>query len=259
MRSDTPGATVKLRVREYVDGVRQGSETESIVLTTAWQQVNQDYTTVAPGSSTVNVEAYATNSPVGVCFQADDASITLNQGPPPDTTAPETSIDSGPSGSVVATSATFEFSANEPSTFECSLDGSALAPCTSPVTYPGLALGSHDFEVVATDLADNTDPSPAVRTWTVVDPSGDLVGNPGFEVDTSGWKGDKSANTLTRVAGGHSGGWAVEISNSNAGGKCGIDDEPNWVTTSEAGTYTSSIWVRSDTSVPRSSYVSANT
>ena len=66
----------------------------------------------------------------------------------------------------------------------------------------------------------------------MIDPSGDLVGNPGFEVDTSGWKGDASANTLTRVSGGHSGGWAVEMSNSNAGGKCGIDDEPNWVGTS---------------------------
>ena len=62
--------------------------------------------------------------------------------------------------------------------------------CTSPVTYTGLALATHTFEVVATDLADNTDPSPASRTWTVVDPSGDLVGNPGFEVDTSGWKGE---------------------------------------------------------------------
>jgi hypothetical protein len=66
-------------------------------------------------------------------------------------------------------------------------------------------------------------------------------------VDTSGWKGDASSNTLSRVAGGHSGGWAAEISNSVAGGNCGIDDKPSWVSTTQAGGYPVSIWARSDT------------
>ena len=137
-------------------------------------------------------------------------------------------------------------SADEPSTFECRLDAAAFGPCVSPVTYAGLALGSHTFQVVATDAASNVDPSPAEQSWTVVDSSSELIGNPGFEVDTSGWKGDASSNTLTRVAGGHSGGWALEVSNSVAGNSCGIDDKPNWVTSTEAGTYTASIWARSD-------------
>ena len=75
----------------------------------------------------------------------------------------------------------------------------------------------------------------------------DLVGNPGFEVDTSGWKGDLTTNTLSRVAGGHSGAWAAEVSNTLAGGNCGIDDKPSWVTVTQAGPYTVSIWARSDT------------
>ena len=104
-------------------------------LTSSWQQVSAVYTPVAPGSSNLDFEAFTSSAPVGVCVQSDDASITLNQ---PDTTLPDTFIDSGPSGSVTDTSATFSFSADEPSTFQCSLDGGAFAPCASPVTYTNL-------------------------------------------------------------------------------------------------------------------------
>jgi hypothetical protein len=34
------------------------------------------YTPVAPGQSSLDFEAFTSNSPVGVCLQADDASIT---------------------------------------------------------------------------------------------------------------------------------------------------------------------------------------
>ena len=86
----------------------------------------------------------------------------------------------------------------------------------------------------------------------MLDSGSDLVGNPGFEVDTSGWKGDAATNTLSRVAGGHSGGWAAEVSNSAAGANCGIDDQPSWVSLTQAGAYTASIWARSDTPGRRS-------
>jgi hypothetical protein len=148
---------------------------------------------------------------------------------------------------VTDTSATFSFSADEPSTFQCRLDGGAFAPCTSPTTYTNLTAGSHTFQVAATDGSGNVDASPAERTWTVIESSSNLIGNPGFEVDTSGWKGDATANTVSRVAGGHSGGWAAEISNSVAGGACGLDDKPSWVSFTQAGAYTASIWARSDT------------
>jgi hypothetical protein len=171
----------------------------------------------------------------------------LDLGPAPDTTPPNTFIDSGPSGSVTNTSATFSFSATEPSTFQCRLDGGAFAPCTSPTSYANLTASSHTFQVAATDGSSNVDASPAERIWTVLAPSSDLIGNPGFEVDTSGWKGDASANTLSRVAGGHSGGWAAEVSNTLAGGNCGLDDKPSWVSVTQAGAYNASIWARSDT------------
>ncbi|HEV8688025.1 MAG TPA: hypothetical protein VGQ84_12175, partial [Gaiellaceae bacterium] len=86
----------------------------------------------------------------------------------PDTTPPDTSIGSGPTGSVNSTSATFSFSASEAgSTFQCALDAAAFAACTSPKAYTALANGQHTFQVRATDAAGNVDASPASRTWTV--------------------------------------------------------------------------------------------
>jgi len=220
---------------------------QTMDLSSSWQQVSAVYTPVAPGSSSLDFEAFTSNAPLGVCMQADDASITLDGGSTPDTTRPNTFIDSGPSGSVADTSATFSFSADEPSTFQCSLDGGALAPCASPVTYTNLSVGSHTFQVVATDGSLNVDATPAERNWTVLAPSSELIGNPGFEADTSGWKGEASTNALSRVAGGHSGGWAAEVSNTVAGANCGLDDKPSWVSVTQAGAYTASIWARSDT------------
>ena len=103
-----------------------------------------------------------------------DASPAVRQWsivPPPDVTAPETTIDSGPDASTTSTSAVFAFSANELGTrFECSLDGAAFTDCGSPAAYTGLALGAHRFEVRATDAAGNVDASPAFLEWTVVAP-----------------------------------------------------------------------------------------
>jgi hypothetical protein len=173
--------------------------------------------------------------------------VPLDSGTTPDLARPDTVIASGPTGSVTATTATFTFSSSEPGTFQCSLDGGAFTPCTSPASYANLTAAAHTFRVAAVDGSYNADASPAERAWTVVAGSSELVGNPGFEQDTSGWQGHASTNTLARVSGGHSGGWAAQVSNSVAGGACGLDDKPSWVSFTQAGTYTVSLWVRSDT------------
>ena len=85
-----------------------------------------------------------------------------------DMTPPETAVDSGPSSTSNIASATFAFSSTEPDThFECALDGTTFSGCTSPKDYANLSAGAHTFEVRATDVAGNTDPTPAKRTWTV--------------------------------------------------------------------------------------------
>ena len=78
-----------------------------------------------------------------------------------DATAPDTTIDSNPPSHANSTTASFSFSASETSTYACSLDGAAYAACTSPKSYASLTEASHTFSVRATDLAGNTDASPA--------------------------------------------------------------------------------------------------
>jgi hypothetical protein len=87
--------------------------------------------------------------------------------PPADTTAPDTTIDSGPSGTITVAEATFTFSSEAGATFECRLDGAAYSACTSPKSYTNLSNGSHTFDVRATDGAGNVDASAASRTFTV--------------------------------------------------------------------------------------------
>jgi N-acetylglucosamine-6-sulfatase len=92
---------------------------------------------------------------------------------------PETTIDSGPSGPTNDPSPSFTFSASEPgSTFECRLDSTLEAgfqACTSPKSYGSLPEGSHTFEVRATDPAGSTDPTPASRSFTVLEAPNVLV------------------------------------------------------------------------------------
>ena len=62
-----------------------------------------------------------------------------------DKTAPDTSITSSPPSLSSSTSPSFEFSSTETgSTFECSLDASAYAACSSPKQLSGL-LADHDL------------------------------------------------------------------------------------------------------------------
>ncbi|HEY2935724.1 MAG TPA: hypothetical protein VGJ25_03940, partial [Gaiellaceae bacterium] len=84
-----------------------------------------------------------------------------------DTTAPDTTIGTGPSNPSTSGSASFSFSSEAGASFECALDGAAYAACTSPHGYTGLADGSHTFQVRAKDAAGNTDATPAASTWTI--------------------------------------------------------------------------------------------
>src|SRR6185503_6124217 len=84
-----------------------------------------------------------------------------------DNTAPDTTIDSGPSGTVNSDSATFTFSSGESVSYICFMDDEEIEDCGSPQTFNNLINGSHTFQVTATDTAGNNDPTPAIQTWTV--------------------------------------------------------------------------------------------
>jgi Bacterial Ig domain len=101
---------------------------------------------------------------------SDGGGTTTPPPPPPpgDSAAPDTTITSGPSGPTNDATPTFAFTSSEAgSTFECSTDDGSWSGCSSPWTTATLADGAHSVRVRATDNADNTDDSPAARSFAV--------------------------------------------------------------------------------------------
>lgn len=87
---------------------------------------------------------------------------------PFDDTPPETTIESAPPDPTNDPEPTFEFgSSEEGSRFACSIDDGAFIPCSPSQTFGPFEDGDHSLEVRATDRAGNTDPTPAIRNFTV--------------------------------------------------------------------------------------------
>ncbi len=87
-----------------------------------------------------------------------------------DFTAPDTTINTGPSGTINVDEATFTFAGNpasETARIQCRIDSEPFADCTSPKTFTGLSDGPHTATFRAEDAAGNRDPSPATRDFTV--------------------------------------------------------------------------------------------
>jgi len=116
------------------------------------------YTSLADGSHAFEVRAIDAAGNTG---SAAARSWTV------DTTPPQTTLLSGPSGTTTSTDATLTFSSEAGASFQCRIDGGAWGACASPKTWSGLAVGSHTAEVRATDAAGNTDATPASASWTV--------------------------------------------------------------------------------------------
>jgi hypothetical protein len=100
------------------------------------------------------------------------ATRSTSPSPPSDASSSPTREDQTPPVTTIserklldADAALFAFSADEPATFTCSLDGAAYVSCDSPTTYSDLESGWHTLAVRATDTALNVDPSPAEVRW----------------------------------------------------------------------------------------------
>jgi hypothetical protein len=83
-----------------------------------------------------------------------------------DTTPPVLTVKGGyPSGYSKVNSASFTLQSSDfGSTYHCRLDGSPWTPCMNPVTYTGLADGSHTFSAYATNRA-GSDSTIASQSW----------------------------------------------------------------------------------------------
>lgn len=87
-----------------------------------------------------------------------------------DGTAPQLNISEAPAAVSGSTSASVAFMGSDSGSglqvVECSLDGSAFAPCASPVQYNDLAGGNHVLKIRAVDQAGNVSPESSVA-WKV--------------------------------------------------------------------------------------------
>jgi hypothetical protein len=146
-------------------------------------------TGVSPDGHYVLFSSFAGNlAPVNLAPGGDtngkqDVFIRERPSAPADFIPPETAITSAVDGSnaIIAeggatpsSTATFSFTGSDAggvAGFQCKLDAGAFVACTSPTTYNGLALGSHNFQVRAIDTGMLVDPTPAMRTWSVVTPA----------------------------------------------------------------------------------------
>jgi hypothetical protein len=149
----------------------------------------KSYTNLADGSHTFSVRAVdaAGNT------DATPASRTWTV----DTAAPDTTIGSGPSGTITVAEATFSFSSEAGVTFECRLDGAAYSACTSPRSYTNLSNGPHTFDVRAKDGAGNVNATPASRTFTVNVPPPPQDTTPPDTIVDSGPSGTIKQNSAT--------------------------------------------------------------
>jgi hypothetical protein len=125
----------------------------------------KSYTDLAVGSHTFSVRATDPAGNVDASPATRQWAVTET---PSDTTAPNTTISSGPTGPTNDPTPTFAFAANEAgASFSCRVDADAWADCTSPWTTSALTEGAHSVSVRASDADGNTETAPASQAFTV--------------------------------------------------------------------------------------------
>jgi hypothetical protein len=164
--SGPAGATTSTTANFNFSSSESGSSFECKLDSGTWDScgASESFTSLGLGGHTVAVRAVDSAGNIDPTPATRGWTVQVTG----DTTAPETTIDSGPSTTTTSTSVSFRFSSSEAnSSFQCSLDSGPWGDCASPASYGSLATGSHTFSTRATDAAGNTDASPASRTWTV--------------------------------------------------------------------------------------------
>jgi hypothetical protein len=130
----------------------------------------QQYSSLAEGAHTFQVRAI--NAAGEVDPTPASASFTV------EATPPQTTIASAPSGRVPTGEVSISFASTEASsTFQCSFDGAAYSPCSSPDVIKDPAAGPHTFSVQATNqVGVKETAAPPSASWSSVEPQHDLCG-----------------------------------------------------------------------------------
>jgi parallel beta-helix repeat protein len=202
-----------------------------------------DHTYTTPGTYTVTVTVTDT---AGLSSTAT-ATVTVRDDPPNASLVVQPASGVAPLVVSADASASTDTDATPIASYRFDFgDGSVVGPqpgATATHTYA--VGGTYTVTVTVTDSAGHGGTATA---QVIV--KANLINNPGFETNTTGWNTSSSGSgvTLTRVAGGHTGGWMAQLTNtSTAASTCLLNDSPNWVTATSAGPYTAELWVRGET------------
>jgi PKD repeat protein len=232
-------------IREFVVGT--GGAYHSGFITTAANSEIRDDTTFGVLKLTLHGSGYDwefvpesggtfKDSGSAACHDAPGATLSVipSSGRPPLAVTADASRSSDPDATPIA-SYSFDFG-----------DGSRLVgpQATPTATHTYAADGTYTVTLRVTDTAGRVGTDTVVVTV-----SSNLVRNPGFESDTTGWSagGSGPGITLTRRADGHSGDWSAQLTNAaTAATTCVLNDAPDTVKPTAAGTYTASLWARAD-------------
>ena len=123
-----------------------------------------------------------------------------------------------------------------------SVPGSAF----EAVDVSALKVSSTSYAIAGAGPTTTTTAPTSTSTTTTVPPvSGNLVANPGFESNLTGWSaGDNGTSLVRTCTAAHSGACSAEIGRKRTAGVAVLDDSPNAVSSSTAGAvYTGSAWV----------------
>ena len=248
VRGDTSGRTLKLSLREWAGTTLAGSAVSQLTLTNSWQRLTVSYEAAAPGSGSLDLTAYVAGAAPGTCFYADDVSLTvLPRDVPPTASLTATPALAAPTMMVTADagkSSDTDRTPIETYSFDFGDGSAAVGPqAGATATHVYTEVGSYTVTVTVTDTGAQ---STTATATVVVNPN--LVQNAGFETDLSGWNTSGSGTAVVaRASPGHLGDWSAKLTNTGApGNTCALNDSPNWIKVTSAGTYVAGLWVRAD-------------
>jgi parallel beta-helix repeat protein len=232
--SSDPDATP---IATYAFDWGDGASTTAQPDATAHHTFSNDgvYTVTLTVTDTAN-KSSTTTKKVTVGAPTAALTVTPTSGITPVTVTADASASADPGPTPIA-GYTFDFG-----------DGTVVGPqAGATATHTYTTGGTFTVKVTVTDTINLT--STATQPVTI---KRNLVSNPGFESDQNGWNtsgsGDPTLVTLSRAQGGHTGSWAAQMTNTAASNlSCLLNDSPDSVRSTTAGTYTGSLWVRADT------------
>ena len=176
-----PGQAARLKVRVVANGVvvrLVGAKPHAVRYTLGRRTVGRarkapfnvvlnGYRPAARGTGTAGVKLVARNGRSGRRLAVVALRRIEKSAKPANTPRPTVSFTSVPPSPTTARSATLAFTTRHATSTRCSLDGAAFVSCSSPVSFSGLALGTHALTVLAANAAGV---ATAVASWAIVAP-----------------------------------------------------------------------------------------